>query len=146
MYLKKKLKRDPPFNLAKLQKYLVDNLIISHMYIMANGSGLASADCPFSTLIQNEAGALDSNYSPDAESDVVSINLQSAAGLKYRGFFSVVLQGESQKMTSQMIHITLYYSLSCHFSLNLNGFCLLPILWALPRTNSLSLWWGMTPK
>lgn len=80
---------------------------------MAYGSGLALADCPFSTLIQNVA--LDSNYSPDAESDVVSINLQSAAGVTCRGLlYSHFFQqfcGENLRkcdMTSQMIP---YYSL-----------------------------------
>lgn len=112
---KKRDPQRPPFNLTKLQKYLETNLIISHMQIMAYGSGLALVNCPFSTIIQDVARALDSNYSPDPESDVASINLQSAAGVTCRGrlyseFFQQFCWKNLRKcdMASQMIP---YYSL-----------------------------------
>lgn len=80
-------------------------------------------------LIQNVAGALDSNYSPDAESDVVFINLQSAAGVTCRGllysdFFSAVLLEESQKMRYDLSNDSILLSfIHCPdiSSLNLNG-------------------------
>lgn len=59
----KKIQR-PPFNLNKLQKYLVDNLIISHMCIMPYGTGLAMADCPFSNLIQDCSRSLGLKLQP----------------------------------------------------------------------------------
>lgn len=85
------------------------------MYIMAYGSGLALTDCPFSTLIQNVAGALDSNYSPDAESDRVSINLQSAAGVTCRGFlnshFFQQFCGENLRKSDMASQTIPYYSI-----------------------------------